>query len=327
MKQYVYEPNGNANITNEKDIDIADARAGAIKIYPCMKVNGVKYYKDTENKVFTILNDEKLEQNSVVLSDYNSNGIKYYEEAFKFSEWVKDNLGSLKTSDAVDTNGNPYPAGTFINRNIFKELKNNWKYNTCLEDENSNFNAHKIEVIKNSIETNLMVAIANYNKVSTSGVNFQMPKLKDTDWEELTKNVSMITFLQGLSIGGKVYNGYSIVRNDITEDFVSEDSIYICANNNQYYKVTDPYLLNLRALGFNFTTGIFNVDFERKTTNAIVKKPLGDGTNETITKAIYYYPRADMASYSSIINSNNSSPETNNIQEYLSDAGRFERLR
>lgn len=30
-----------------------------------------------------------------------------------------------------------------------------------------------------------------------------MPKLTDIDWEELTTNVSMITFLQGLNIGGK----------------------------------------------------------------------------------------------------------------------------
>lgn len=255
----------------------------------------------------------------VSVSDINNNGIEYYKKAYEFKQKISElGLLDLKTSEAVDANGtkytdygddNPFP----IERTIFGELNDK-----CIEDSGSDFNAHRIEVIKNSIETNLMVAISNYNKVSTSGVNFQMPKLQDTDWEELTKNVSMITFLQGLSIGGKVYNGYSIVRNDITEDFVSENSIYICyTNTNQYYKVTDPYILEGIDLSTSITTGIFNVDFERKATNAIAQ----NASKEKLTKTIYYYPRADMASYSSIINSNNASNESTNIQEYLKGAG------
>ena len=260
----------------------------------------------------------------VSLSDINNNGIEYYKKAYEFKQKISElGLLDLKTSEAVDANGtkytnygdeNPFP----IERTIFGELNNNWKDKKCIEDSESEFNAHRIEVIKNSIESNLMVAISNYNKVSSSGVNFQMPKLQDTDWEELTKNVSMITFLQGLSIGGKVYNGYSIVRNDITEDFVSENSIYICyTNTNQYYKVTDPYILKEIDLSTSIPTGIFNVDFERKATNAIAQ----NSSKEKLTKTIYYYPRADMASYSSIINSNNASNESTNIQEYLKDAG------
>ena len=59
------------------------------------------------------------------------------------------------------------------------------------------------------------------------------------------------------------------------------------------------------------------MDFERKATNAIAQ----NSSKEKLTKTIYYYPRADMASYSSIINSNNASNESTNIQEYLKDAG------
>lgn len=275
----------------------------------------------------------------VSVSDINNNGIEYYKKAYEFKQKISElGLLDLKTSDAVDANGtkytnysdeNPFP----IERTIFEELNNNWK-DKCIEDSGSEFNAHRIEVIKNSIESNLMVAIFNYNKVSSSGVNFQMPKLQDTDWEELTKNVSMITFLQGLSIGGKVYNGYSIVRNDITEDFVSENSIYICyTNTNQYYKVTDPYILEGIDLSTSITTGIFNVDFERKTGQASIKiekkdtngnivyDEKGNKVYEKLEKTIYYYPRSDMASYSSIINSNNTSNESTNIQEYLKGAG------
>lgn len=329
FEQYVYIPNATATKEGEKDIYIKDSNgnsnlAGTIKKYPCKKINGVKYYIDENNKVFTMINDEQLYQNDVSITK-NDNGKKYYENAKDFSDWIKDNLGELESDDAVDANGNHYNDEVFLSgRKIFDELKNSWTSTNkkCIEDSGSEFNAHRIEVIKNSIESNLMVAISNYNKVSTSSVNFAMPKLTDTNWEELTTNVSMITFLQGLNIGGKIYNGYSIVRNDITEDFVSEDSIYMCyTNTNKYYKITDTILSNGTEADPAGVIGIFNVDFERKTTNAIIKEELEDNTTKTYTQPIYYYPRADMASYQSIINSNNGSTSSTNIQEYLKNVG------
>lgn len=319
FQQYVYIPGATATKEGEKDIYINDNKAGAIKKYQCKKINGVKYYIDDENKnkVFTMLNDEQIYQNDISFDNKNTNGKKYYEDAMEFSEWVKSNLGDLSSNDAVDASGNSYNSDNYRDNNpfvagrkIFSELNNDWRSSSkCIEDTDSEFNAHRIEVIKNSIESNLIVAISNYNKVSSSGVNFQMPKLTDIDWEELTTNVSMITFLQGLNIGGKIYSGYSIVRNDITEDFVSEDSIYICYTNTAtYYKVTDTTLTNQKEIDPNSTIGIFNVDFERKTAKVSDKEQ---------EKNIYYYPRSDMASYKSIINSNNNSNSATSIKEYL----------
>lgn len=328
FQQYVYIPGATATKEGEKDIYINDNKAGAIKKYQCKKINGVKYYIDDENKVFTMLNDEQIYQNDISFDNKNANGKKYYEDAMEFSEWVKSNLEDLSSNDAVDASGNSYNSDNYRDNNpfvagrkIFSELKNDWRSSSkCIEDTDSEFNAHRIEVIKNSIESNLIVAISNYNKVSSSGVNFQMPKLTDIDWEELTTNVSMITFLQGLNIGGKIYSGYSIVRNDITEDFVSEDSIYICYTNTAtYYKVTDTTLTDPKEIDPSSTIGIFNVDFERKTAQVSDKEQ---------EKNIYYYPRSDMASYKSIINSNNTIINSNNnsnsatsIKEYLDKVG------
>lgn len=325
FQQYVYIPGATATKEGEKDIYINDNKAGAIKKYQCKKINGVKYYIDDENKnkVFTMLNDEQIYQNDISFDNKNTNGKKYYEDAMEFSEWVKSNLGDLSSNDAVDASGNSYNSDNYRDNNpfvagrkIFSELNNDWRSSSkCIEDTDSEFNAHRIEVIKNSIESNLIVAISNYNKVSSSGVNFQMPKLTDIDWEELTTNVSMITFLQGLNIGGKIYSGYSIVRNDITEDFVSEDSIYICYTNTAtYYKVTDTTLTNQKEIDPNSTIGIFNVDFERKTAKVSDKEQ---------EKNIYYYPRSDMASYKSIINSNNNSNSATSIKEYLDKVGQY----
>lgn len=320
FQQYVYIPGATATKEGEKDIYINDNKAGAIKKYQCKKINGVKYYIDDENKVFTMLNDEQIYQNDTSFDNKNTNGKKYYEDAMEFSEWVKSNLEDLSSNDAVDASGNSYNSDNYRDNNpfvagrkIFSELKNGWRSSKCIEDTDSEFNAHRIEVIKNSIESNLIVAISNYNKVSSSGVNFQMPKLTDIDWEELTTNVSMITFLQGLNIGGKIYSGYSIVRNDITEDFVSEDSIYICYTNTAtYYKVTDTTLTDQNEIDPSSTIGIFNVDFERKTAQVSDKEQ---------EKNIYYYPRSDMASYKSIINSNNNSKSATSIKEYLHKVG------
>lgn len=126
---------------------------------------------------------------------------------------------------------------------IFTGIESEGLNNTSIEDSSSNFNQHRLSVIRHTVEKNLSVAIANYNNFSGVSANFQMPKLQETDWDLLLNNITMISFLQGLSIGGKVYNGYSIVPNTKNEELVSEDSIYI-ADNNQYYKVTDKNILN-----------------------------------------------------------------------------------
>lgn len=199
--------------------------------------------------------------------------------------------------------------------NIFSELNNTT--GKRIEDKDSEFNRHKNEVIKNSIESNLMVAINNYNKVSDATIQFAMPKLTDYDWEKLTNGVAMITFLQGLNIGGKIYNGYSIVNNDVNDDYVSEDSIYI-VSNGQYYRVTDKSLLenDLRN-----AVGIVNTDFEVKTMILTSRDESGniiDKRNE------YYYPRKELGAYTSIVNPGSAANINKSISEYLSEPDKKE---
>ena len=67
-----------------------------------------------------------------------------------------------------------------------------FKYNdngVAIEEPNSNFNQHRLQVIRYSIEKNLSIAIANYNGYSTqTSTNFQMPKLKEDEWEKILNN-------------------------------------------------------------------------------------------------------------------------------------------
>lgn len=295
-------------------ISIGDQQVGAIQEDVCKKVNGVKYYENSDGEKFAIINDKKYTQKDVYMST-NKNAIQYYKNAYEFKDYILNNstLKALTPADAVDSYGQKYKfgEGTFnSNEKIFEELTSD---NINIEDSNSSFNAHKLQVIKNSIESNLITAISNYNNVSTSDVNFAMPKLQEYEWEEVTQNISMISFLQGLNIGGKVYNGYAIVPNNHNEDYISEDSIYIL-NNDEYHKVTEEGLENNLS---EKAIGILNTDFDRRYT--VVSKK--EEESKLISKPIYYYPKGGSASYKSIINANGNSGKS--INETLKDAGKY----
>ncbi len=321
LEQYVYvEGDTTGSGTKKISINPGGKVLGSIAQYPCKKINGVKYYVQNDGKVFSIVNDTIYNQKEVQGITTNNNGIRYYKKANELKNDVIGNnvkygdiLKNLKVSDAVDAYGkkysdyvqnNPYEGSDY---EIFAEL-----FDTSgiyIEDENSNFNAHKLKVIKNAIESNLIPAISNYNSISTSEVNFAMPKLQEYEWEQITQNISMITFLQGLNIGGKIYNGYSIVSNNNNEDYVSEDSIYIL-NNGEYHRVTEEGLENNNLDG---AIGVFNIDFERR--NATVTEKIND--TEEYSKTIYYYPREDKASYRSIVDINKNNNKS--IYEYFKD--------
>ena len=115
-----------------------------------------------------------------------------------------------------------------------------------------------------------------------------MPELKEDEWDKIINNVSIISFMQGLSIGGKIYNGYSIVTNTKTEEVVNTDSIYLVTNDGQYHRATDKDLVG----NSNITGAFFNVDFERKSVT-------------TDTGVTYYYPHKETGCYTSIINQSN----------------------
>ena len=109
-------------------------------------------------------------------------------------------------------------------RKIFTFSNNSSNGAGNIENELSTFNQHRLAVIRNKIERNLSIAIANYNKYSeATGIEFQMPELKETEWDLLMDNVAVMSFVQGLYIGGKIYNGYSVVNNSETKEVVQED--------------------------------------------------------------------------------------------------------
>ena len=254
------------------------------------KINGVKYYTNNGgNSWFSILNGTKYEQQNTKYKTINNAGQLYYKEAKEFTDWLSSTgLMDLKPINAVDEDGNSLANNSTSSDNFNFNYKifqlNSGNTDTDIEDPNSNFNQHRLSVIRYSIEKNLSIAIANYNNYSGVSANFQMPKLQESEWDKILNNVSVISFLQGLSIGGKIYNGYSIVANSKTEEVVNTDAIYLIANG-EYHRATEVGLSNV-------TRGYLNTDFERK---SIVGE----------TSTIYFFPHSETASYTSIVMQNN----------------------
>lgn len=277
--------------------------------YEYVKINGVKYYHDVygQDRWFSLLNGEVYYQDNFTAKKTTA-AKEYYAKAKKFKEDIIGTykLGDLTSAHAVDENGNKTLDTALANTKVFDFGS---MAGTSIEDPNSQFNQHRLAVIRHVIERNLSIAISNYNNYS-GGIttDFQMPKLKEDEWEKIINNVSIISFLQGLNIGGKIYNGYSIITNDKNEELVKEDSIYmVTPNDNQYHRPNDNDLKNQTSSNIY---GALNVDFERK---SITSKEDG--------KIRYYIPQQNngvliTGCYGSIIGARNIT-QTDNLYQYM----------
>lgn len=332
LQENIYIEDYKDSIEGYNNITVINYNYGKCIKAPNIKYNGTKYYlqgnndvdvgykyKDYESgHIFHMLNEERLDtippsevtENEIM---NNKQGQQYYKEAAEFKNFISSNstLMNLESSDAVDVNGQEYNAenSPFAQGiSIFGELDGSKsKY---IEDKDSDFYLHRTEVIKNAIESNLMVAIDNFNKVSSSSTQFAMPRLTESDWENLTNGISMISFLQGLSIGGKIFNSYSIVSNDVNDDYVGEKSIYIVVGDT-YYLPTD---ITLKSKDLTNAIGVFNTNFEQRTIIDTVKT--GDVEEKY---EVNYLPRVEYAAYTSVINPGDSQNSKKTVSELMKE--------
>lgn len=310
---------------------IVDSEISKPTKYKYVKINGVKYYQDNNapHKWFSLLNGERHYTEEKFNVETKA-GIEYYKKAREFTDRVLNssyksldgntksgyNLKELKGSNAVeiDEDGNYKSITELGNYNIFFNDNSH-----SIEDPDSNFNQQRMSVIKYSIEKNLSIAIANYNRYSkTDNVNFQMPKLKEDEWDKIMDNISIISFLQGMNIGGKVYNGYSVITNTKNKELVSEDSIYITTSDGEYHRPNENGL----EANVNVEQGFFNIDFEIKSN----KNNNGDiiyyNSKQFFNSDIGKYD-AYSGSYNSIINQAGLNI-TDNIYKYMEDMAKLD---
>ena len=294
------------------------------KKYQYIKINGQKYYLDESNSAgqrwFYLDNGKMtyLNANQNFRDENNDMAYRYYKEAAEFKKRLSNyGILNLRSSDARSPQGTALTPVTDINGNVVYDFTGgDYKIfdfsdnggTSNIEEKDSNFNDHRLAVIRYVIETNLSVALANYNNYGTGNFEFRMPKLGEEEWNRILNNVCLISFLQGLSIGGKIYNGYSVINNNKNEEVVTEESIYIvddvtvpATTNSTYHRVNHKDL----TVTAN-TKGIFNIDLERKS--------LGSDQRET---TLYYFPRRDLGCYTCFVAQTNINGGYDNVYDYL----------
>lgn len=112
----------------------------------------------------------------------------------------------------------------------------NYLFNFWLNDERLNTNeimSQKKQSIIDNVNRNLNLAISNYS--ANSKINYTIPELSSEDWEQALSNISMITFFQGMKVGLKTYNNYSVVTSRENNEYVGEDSLYYLDNQDKSY--------------------------------------------------------------------------------------------
>lgn len=189
-------------------------------VYKNRKVYKEEGTNGSEDKYFWYNNGKKtyLQSEENNLKEYikgtgfkSTSAYEYYTEAKDFSEWVIKELGSIKQDgkcifDTTQADNDPMVSSSV-------------------------FNEHRIAVIRKSIETNLTTAIANYNSQSGSTYEFVMPKIDEVSWYSIENNVSIISFMQGMPIGQKYFNDYSVITNTKNEEVINSQSVYVVAKN------------------------------------------------------------------------------------------------
>ena len=322
--QKIYKDNNDAAFVNGKDDTGALGRIRYF-YYSC------EYKKDyvTNPKTIRYLNEHLVNENGKWNLQSDS-AKKYYAESLNnddpygttdfegnkisFTNWVKKYLGDIKASDAVDSAGNPIITNENGSENSNVGFASNLGDTKIFDisstnnplDSGSAFNEHRRNVIRRSIETNLVSAIATFTAHTVIGYEFAMPQLSENEWNKIENNVCMLTFLEGIPIGAKVYNNYCVVSNNTNQETVGNDSIFIVDSNGEYHKPGCLKLIeNLKSNNVTITGAYASSEFQRKTvfitgedSNAHSQLLGGDVDSG---KYAYYYPEAYTPCYSCMV--------------------------
>lgn len=253
-----------------------------------------------------------LTQKDTYFKDVNN--YYYYKHAIEFSKRVYPALSMIDLSNIFDSEGfvidntdsisdyftqkynitpspEDNPDGNTSHTISNYDTKKIFDYNQSNNDpelEISSFNQHRMDVIIKSIESNLVSTIGGFNAYYSSSYQYDMPALSEIDWNKIANNVTVVAFMQGMTIGNyKFYNNYSVVANTKNKEYVSKNSIYVEDNlqlnnpswgNNEYqnfYKSiskTDAYhnpeceaYNNSVNSNYRNVIGYRNIDYEIQT--------------------------------------------------------------
>ena len=255
---------------------------GNKKVYyaPNPKVPNVKYFwYDNNNKKY--IHDSKTkeyaEDRLINGKLYSTSAKEYYINADIFTGWVEENLGWITGDTVINNDELKKQLGS---TQIFNDIKNP-------EQKDSDFNEHRMAVIKNSIQSNLITAISTYNTHANT-YEYMLPQISEIDWYTITSKVCVMSFLQGIPIGTKYFNNYSVVSNSKNQEFIDKDSIYIVdKNHNSYHKIGCEKILT--ETEENYYMGYLNLNF--------VRQSIEVSDSDSSRKTNWFYPRQELGCY------------------------------
>ncbi len=278
------------------------------------------------------------------------NAYYYYYRSVKFSRSVEPalkqiDLGETKITDELGNNISviasniPYDEnGNLNSKNVIKTESYHIKYTNekgveshtkttydnskifDLEDtsndpelESSSFNLHRVDVIISSIESSLITTIANFNSHMGATYDYAMPTLTEEEWDRICNNITVISFMQGLTIGNyKYYSSYAIVANTKVKDYINKNTIYVQEDNNEdsnleYHnprceEFNEEFNSNedKRAIGYK------SLDYDRQ--GAVVPSAEGSGGQQ-----YYFYLQQKTGGYECIVSLNGNSYSTDEL--------------
>lgn len=246
-------------------------------------------YKDSKKiyniggRWYTLTGLDLMPYNGDTNNGQDNSAIQYKEKSQEFMKYINTPINGKKISSIVTPKNCDEIDSTDTTQILL----------TDPEDQASLFNQHKREVIKTSIQNNLNNAMAIYNANSGSmGTNatFAMPKLSEEDWEKVVTNINVVTFMQGIAVGTKTYNNYSIVTSRNNKQFISTNSIYFVNESESKYHTIYDVGNDEKVIGYKSS------DFEK------IKYEI---TNNESTETRYYYRRPEYACYNCVISASN----------------------
>lgn len=195
----------------------------------------------------------------------------YYAKAAIFSTWVKDNLSDLKISSIQDISGLNYTTYTeeLVNEatndkynylNLWKAEGNVFEFTNGTEicgsteiKQDSSYYTHKLAIIRASIQYNLNLSMSAYNRhryyaddnkiyAYDKNVDYTMPIMSQSEWEQILSNISIVSFMQGFDCKLKKYNNYVVVSSSNNEVMTTSNNIYYAKvdefnnENSEYHK-------------------------------------------------------------------------------------------
>ena len=175
------------------------------------------------------------------------------------------------------------------------------------------FVEHKRQLMKEKIQSVLNTSITSYAK--NSGTDYKMPVLLEEDWQKIYSDISFVTFVQGMNLGFKNYNGYCVMNSTNHNEYVNPDKLYFISkdeNGNMEY-----HNIKCNKIKDEITNGYKIGDF-RKTNIDII-----DEADESKTKRGYFFKFDATACYGCINGTSNLPKIDNNknIYSYVSKNG------